>query len=113
MPDTLAFTWQISSLEVAPSDNGLLDVIKVAHWRYRATASDDGLTAEVYGAQGFPAPEPASYTPFESVTEADVVGWIEGLIGTDGVEAMNAGLGVQIENLRNPPVETRSPPWAA
>lgn len=108
----IAYAWTISSLEVAPSDNGLIDVIKVAHWRYRATDSSDEVTAEIYGSNGFPAPEPASYTPFAGVEEADVVGWLEDLIGEDGLEAMKTGLETQIENTRTPPVVTCTPPWA-
>lgn len=109
----ISYAWTIPSLEVAPSDNGLDDVIKAAHWRYRATDSADGLTAEVYGAHSFAAPAPASYTPFEEVTEADVIGWLEDLIGEEGMDAMNAGLNTQIENARNPPVLACIPPWAA
>ena len=109
----LTYTWTISSLDVAPSDDGMIDVIKVAHWRYRATDSVDALTTEVYGAQGFVAPDPASYTPFDSVTEAQVVEWIEDAMGEERMDAMNASLVVAIENLRNPPIVTMPVPWAA
>ena len=108
----LIYTWTISSLDVAPSEDTLIDVIKVAHWRYRATDSVDALTTEVYGAQGFVAPDPAAYTPFDSVTEAQLVGWIEDAIGEEGMDAMNASLAVAIENLRNPPIVTLPVPWA-
>lgn len=108
----LIYTWTISSLDVAPSEDTLTDVIKVAHWRYRATDSVDDLTTEVYGAQGFVAPDPAAYTPFDSVTKAQVVEWIEDAIGEEGMDAMNASLAVAIENLRNPPIVTMPVPWA-
>lgn len=110
---TTAYTWTISSLDVAPSEDGLIDVIKTAHWRYYATDDTDGVTAETYGAHGFASPEPASYTPFESVVQEDIVGWIEGLIGEEGVEAMNTSLNNQLENIRNPPIVSKQPPWAA
>jgi hypothetical protein len=109
---TIAYTWTISSLDVAPSDDGMIDVIKVAHWRYRATDSTDGISSEVYGAQGFATPDPASYTPFDSVTEAQVVGWIEDSIGEEGMASMDASLVVSIENIRNPPIVTLPVPWA-
>jgi hypothetical protein len=109
---TITYTWTISSLDVAPSDDTLTDVIKVAHWRYRITDSADDLTTEVYGAQGFVAPDPASFTPFDTVTEAQLVGWIEDAIGEDGMDAMNASLEASLENLRNPPIVTMPVPWA-
>ena len=109
---TITYTWTISSLDVAPSEDTLIDVIKVAHWRYRATDSADDLTTEVYGAQGFVAPDPASFTPFDSVTEAQVVEWIEDSIGEEGMASMDASLVVSIENLRNPPIVTMPVPWA-
>lgn len=108
----LIYAWTISSLDVAPSEDTLIDVIKVAHWRYRATDSADALTTEAYGAQGFVSPDSASYTPFDSVTEAQVVEWIEDAIGEEGMDAMNASLAVAIENLRNPPIVTMPVPWA-
>lgn len=108
---TITHAWTISSLEVVPSEDGLVDVIKAAHWRYRATDNTDGTTAESYGSHSFSEPEPASYTPFDEVTLADVTGWIEDLIGEDGMETMNTGLANQIENIRTPPVVTRMPPW--
>ena len=108
----ITYTWIISSLDVAPSDDTLTDVIKVAHWRYRITDSADDLTAEVYGAQGFATPDPASFTPFDTVTEAQVVEWIEGAIGEEGMASMDASLVVSIENIRNPPIVTMPVPWA-
>lgn len=108
----ITYAWTISSLDVAPSEDTLTDVIKVAHWRYRITDGADDLTAEVYGAQAFVSPDPASYTPFDSVTEAQLVGWIEDAIGEDGMDAMNASLEASLENLRNPPIVTMPVPWA-
>lgn len=108
----LTYAWTISPLDVAPSEDTLIDVIKVAHWRYRATDSTDDLTAEVYGAQSFVSPDPASYTPFDSVTEAQLVGWVEDAIGEDGMDAMNASLAASLDNLRNPPIVTMPVPWA-
>jgi hypothetical protein len=108
----LTYAWTISSFDVAPTENALADVIKVAHWRYRATDSVDGLTYETYGMQYFLPPAPASYTPFDSVTEAQVVGWIEDAIGEEGMDAMNASLAANIENLRSPPIVTMPVPWA-
>lgn len=106
----LIYTWTVSSLDVAPSEDGLIDVIKTAHWRYRATDDADDVTAEVYGAQGFASPEPASYTPYEEVAQADVIAWIEDAVD---MKAMNASLDARLEAIRNPPIVTKQPPWLA
>ena len=63
-------TWTISQCDRELSDGG----ITTAHWR--VTAVDGEYTASNYGTCGFtPNPESGDYTPYNSVTEAEVIGW--------------------------------------
>lgn len=100
------YTWTISSMETAPSEDGLTDVVKTIHWRYKGVDGD--YQAEVYSSYSCPSPSSTDFTAYEDLTEADVIGWLEA--GID-VDAMNTNIDSQIENLKNPPIVSLPLPW--
>jgi hypothetical protein len=55
-----------------------------------------------------PAPSAEDFTPYADLTFEQVCGWLED--GLD-VEATDASLATQIENLINPPVVSLPLPW--
>lgn len=94
-------------MDCAVSEDGLTNVVKTVHWRY--TASDGEQNAETYGAQAVESPNPESFTDYDSLTEDDVVSWLEASID---VEAMQESLSKQIELQKNPISVTLPPPFA-
>lgn len=100
------YTWTISSMETAPSEDGLTDVVKTIHWRYKGVDGD--YQAEVYSSFACASPSPTDFTAYEDLTEADVIGWLEA--GID-VDAMKENIDSQIENLKNPPIVSLPLPW--
>jgi hypothetical protein len=100
------YTWTISSMETAPSEDGLTDVVKTIHWRYKGVDGD--YQAEVYSSFACASPSSTDFTAYEDLTEADVIGWLEA--GID-VDAMNTNIDSQIENLKNPPIVSLPLPW--
>ena len=102
------YTWTISSMETAPSEDGLTDVVKTIHWRYKGVDGD--YQAEVYSSFACPSPSSTDFTAYEDLTEADVIGWLEA--GID-VDAMKASIDSQIEGLKNPPIVTLPLPWVS
>ena len=67
-------TWTISECDRELSDGG----ITTAFWRVTATQTveDVEYTATSYGACRFtPDPSASDYTPYDSVTETEVLGW--------------------------------------
>jgi hypothetical protein len=101
------YNWVISSLETAPVDGELNDVVKTVHWRYQATDGD--YQAETYSSYACSEPSESDFTAYPDLTEADVIGWLEA--GLD-VEAMKASIETQIENLKNPPIVNLPLPWS-
>ncbi|MBC01339.1 MAG: hypothetical protein CML67_17555 [Rhodobacteraceae bacterium] len=87
---------------------GLTDVVHVVHWRLRGEDAN-GVSAEVYGSATMEAPDPASFTPFQDLTEADVLAWIAGEIGIDEQKAIVTD---RIAAKINPPVVAKAAPWA-
>jgi hypothetical protein len=73
------FNWTTSAVERELNLDGLTDVIKTVHWRYRGT-DENGVTAETYGATAIGNPNPQDFTPFNEVTESDVIGWLEDIM---------------------------------
>jgi len=93
-------------METAPSEDGLTDVVKTIHWRYKGVDGD--YQAEVYSSFACASPSSTDFTAYEDLTEADVIGWLEA--GID-VDAMNTNIDSQIENLKNPPIVSLPLPW--
>jgi len=95
-------TWTISTLERELSDGGVV----VAHWR--ATAVDGDFSASSYGTCGFtPDPSSSGFIAYDSLTEADVIGWVQAELDQDAIEA---SLSAQIEADKNP-TQTAGVPW--
>jgi hypothetical protein len=95
-------TWTISTLERELSDGGVV----VAHWR--ATAVDGDFSASSYGTVGFtPDPSASGFIAYDSLTEADVIGWVQAEVDQDAIEA---SLAAQIEADKNP-TQAAGVPW--
>ena len=101
----ISHTWKIKSLEYADAD-GLDKVVNQVNW---ACFSDDGAghTWSNGGPSTVTTPNPASFTDFDTLTEADVLAWLgaEFIAATEAVnaaaiqklidaEASDAGVGV-------------------
>lgn len=100
------YKWIVSSMDTAPSEDNLTDVVKVVHYRYQA--EDGDYTAEVYGTMDCATPSETDFTAYEDLTYEQVCAWLEA--GLD-VEAMGTNLAAQIENQKNPPIVNLPLPW--
>jgi len=79
------------------ADNG--GVIQ-AHWE--AVKTDGEYTASDYGSESFsPDPQGPNFIPFEQLTEADVIGWMQAQEGW--VETLQFRLDSNIAHQKNPP----------
>lgn len=98
--------WIISAMDTAPSEDGLIDVVKTVHWRRQE--QDGEYVADVYGAMGCSAPDPMAYTPYADLTFDQVCSWLEANLN---VEEIDANLDLQIANQKNPPIVNLPLPW--
>lgn len=104
------YKWSISALDCKPIEGEYTDCVVTAHWRVDAT--DGTHTAGVYGTQSFSLNTEGDFTPFEDLTQKQVVGWVQENMGEDAVTALESSLDAQIENQINPPIVTPPLPWA-
>lgn len=105
------YSWVISALECYPQLEGHSDVVFTVHWRRQAT--DGTHTAEIYGSQAVTLDPAAPFTPYDQLTEAQVITWLEDAFGEELLAAQITALDTQIENQINPPVVTPPLPWVA
>ena len=104
----ITYKWIFSAFDCKISEEGMQDVVTTVHWRYNGT-NEDGISAEVYGAQGVGEPNPDAFTPYPELSEEQVIGWMESVID---MEAMNANIDAQIEAIINPVNVTLQAPWS-
>jgi hypothetical protein len=103
-------TWTIANLERNTADGG----VTVAHWRVTETetvgSGDDAVTysASSYGTVGFtPDADADGFIAFDSLTEADVLGWVYESVDQAETEA---ALAADIAGQKTP-VTTDGVPW--
>jgi len=102
----ITLSWIIERLLVKPAEGSLTDVVITADWRCNGT--DETYSGTCYGSCSF-APPTGEFTPYEDLTEAQVLGWCyENGVDKTGIEA---NVTQQIENQIDPPVVTLSLPW--
>jgi hypothetical protein len=96
------FTWNIVQMDRLTADGFVVTV------HYTVNAVDGEYNASTYGTVGY-TQEDKSYIPYASLTEAEVIGWVQTSLGKDTVEA---SLTAQIEAQKNP-VQVTGLPWVA
>jgi hypothetical protein len=76
---------------------------------YNVSATDDTYQASTYGTTSYTQTPGEAYIPYEDLTQAVVVGWVQEALDKEVVEASLQG---QIDALKNP-VQQAGLPWAA
>jgi hypothetical protein len=102
----MTILWLIERLLVKPTEGSNTDVVITADWRCNGT--DETYSGTCYGSCSF-APPSGSFTPYEDLTEQQVLNWCY----ENGVDknAIEANVTLQIENQIDPPVVTLPLPW--
>ena len=100
-------TLTINQLEVQYSLSGLDDV--VIDVTATLSGNDGGVTAEVTNGFGIAAPDPASFVPFEDLTEEDCANFVT---ATDRYTTIFQFLTTELYNKKQPPTTGELPlPW--
>ena len=94
-------TYTIDNLDRQTSDG----LVTTAHWR--VSAVDGEHSAGAYGSVGFTRGE--DFTPFESLTEAQVIAWVKEQLDVAEIEAALA----QIIAEQKQPSKISGTPWAS
>ena len=102
----MTILWLIERLLTKPIEGSNPDVVITADWRCNGT--DETYSGTCYGSCSF-APPSGSFTPYEDLTQDQVLQWCY----ENGVDktAIEANVTLQIENQINPPVVALPLPW--
>jgi len=102
------FTWTVTQLDCYPQADGQTDVVFTVHWTCSGT--DGTYNGSVYSTCNVTYVAGAPYTPYDQLTQDQVLGWIwAGGVDKDSAEA---AVQTQIDNQANPPVVSPKLPWA-
>ena len=108
----ISYNWDVSTVDVYPIDEGYTDVIYNVHWRLNAVdtqvdAEGDPYIADVYGTQVLDTSDLSGFIDFDSVTSAEVQGWVESAMGEEQVQSLKDGLDANIAAQITPTSETK------
>jgi hypothetical protein len=109
----ISYKWNVSTVDVYPTDEGQTDVIYNVHWKLNATdtqvdAEGNPYTASVYGTQVLDTSDLSGFIDFDSVTSAEVQGWVESAMGEEQVQSLKDNLDAQIASLVTPTSVTKT-----
>jgi hypothetical protein len=105
------YTWTIDNMFTVqqPDPNYVVNVL------WTLTGVDDTTTASVEGNTVFDSNQSGTFIPYNQLTQAIVIGWVQAALGADGIANFEANVQGQINTILNPPVspENTPLPWAA
>lgn len=107
---TNTYIWVIEQLQCYPQHDNHTDVVFNICWRRQAT-DGNGHTGDIYGSQAVTLDVGSPFTPYDQLTQAQVIGWLEDAMGAETLAAQVTALDQQIENQINPPVVNPPLPW--
>jgi hypothetical protein len=104
---SISYNWDVNTVDVYPTEEGQTNVIYNVHWRLNATdtevdAEGNPYTASVYGTQVLDTSDLSGFIDFDSVTSAEVQGWVESAMGEEEVQSLKDSLDANIAGQINP-----------
>jgi hypothetical protein len=98
-------TYKINRLEVIPSYNQFVNVIKTIH--YSAVITDSGYSAELIDTVNLSEPVSFQFIAYDDLPESTVIDWVKSKVDTQKIENI---LKQKLAYIKNPTV-LRDPPW--
>ena len=117
-------TWSVNDQLQTRTQDGLSEVVFSVVWRLNSEETVDGTTYSISSANQISLNtdnlDPATFTSFADLTEAQVVGWAKETIDANAAEGegvvcaeWEAGHDRNIAKQINPPTAVETAPWAA
>ena len=104
------FNWNISTLYTVQQPDP--NYVVTAFWF--VDGIDGDYSARVCSQSLFESQQSTPFIPYNELTEAIVIGWVQASMGAEGVAEVEASVQKQIDLLKNPPEAPQSQPlpWA-
>lgn len=104
------YTWIIKTLQCLPTHEGKNNV--VCSVSFSVSATDGVNSASINNTLMMSYDENQNFIEYEGLTPATVLGWVQNALGAEGISSTQVELDAILSKLANPPVITRSLPWA-
>lgn len=99
------YTWTVDSMyTVDTPDPGF-----VCNVLWTLTGVDGQYTASIGGNSQFTVQE-GTFTPYDELTQEQVIGWVQNSLGADGIANFEANVQGQINSMITPPVSPQNTP---
>lgn len=86
MADT--FNWVMNKLYCHQEYDGYANVVYKVHWE-RTVSNEAGVTASIWGEDNLDVDNIVDFVPFENLTPAEVVDWVENALGPARLKEIN------------------------
>ena len=117
-------TWSVDDQLKTRTQDELSEVVFSVVWRLSSEETVDGTTYSIQSANQISLNtdnlDPATFTAFADLTEAQVVGWAKSVIDANAAEGdgvacseWEAGHERNIAKQKNPPTAVETAPWAS
>jgi hypothetical protein len=103
----ITYTWDIFRLDCAPSENGLMDVVKIIHWSLTGI-DENGVSESFRNSYPLPPPSPEAFSDYSTLTKETVIGWLESNLDVGYLQTYLAN---EIASKYNPPIASLPLPW--
>ena len=108
---TITYTWAITELALT-SVGQLQDYVVQSRWTCTGT-DENGIEGAFQGATPFkPDPSQQDFVPYDQLTEAQVLGWIQAVVVGQYWEHVQEQIAKQIALKVNPVTPTSQFPWS-
>jgi hypothetical protein len=101
------FNWKVTSLHTETID-GEQNYVVIAN--YEVVGVDGQYSSSINDSARFSTANVNSFIPYEDLTNTIVIGWIQGILGVDGVANYEASVQGLIDTQINPPVTPQNTP---
>jgi hypothetical protein len=103
----ITYTWSISKLDCAPSENGLTNIVKIIYWTLTGV-DENGVSSSMSNSYPLPSPTPESFTDYSTLTQETVISWLESNLDVGYLQTVLAD---EIASKYNPPITPLPLPW--
>lgn len=79
----ITYTWKITGMKMAPTLDGLSDVITNVQFEYKGTDSDSEFSSTFQGAIPIGQPSSGNFVPLADLTENEVITWVQSIYPMD------------------------------
>ena len=108
-------TWTVGLMDCYPTYQQNTDVVFTVHWDCTGyeTVSGSTYNGRVYGSTGVTYHSGSGFTPYDDLTQPQVIGWVWEAMGSGSKQNYENAVQTQINNQINPPVVTPPLPWSS